>query len=132
MNQTHLEDVDIINELYENIIEYKNNSSKENEENLTKKYQEWTNHTIEHFKAEEIMMEEKKFPPYSVHKSEHKYALNRMNEVFNQWLDTKDISIVKIYIEEELLSWLTNHIQTMDTVTAMFFKSGLSPCSMQH
>lgn len=132
MNETHLEDVDIINELFTKILEYENNPTEENEQLLNSKYKEWFDHTVDHFHGEEVMMEEKKFPPYPVHQGEHQYALNRMDEVFKQWQSSKDIGVLKIYMVEELPNWLVNHIQTMDTVTAMFFKTGLSPCSMQH
>ena len=132
MNEVHLEDVDIINDLFELILTYENTPNEENENNLNTKYKEWFDHTVEHFKGEEVMMEEKMFPPYPIHKGEHQYALNRMDEIFKQWQISKDISILKVYVVEELPEWLTNHIQTMDTVTAMFFKTGLSPCAMQH
>jgi hemerythrin len=132
MNAVHLEDVDIINKVFELILIYENNPLQENKQKLTNVYKEWINHTIKHFKGEEIMMEEKQFPPYHVHKREHQYALNKMNEIFQKWETTQDIQVLKIYFIEELIPWLTKHIQTMDTVTAMFLKTNISPCAMQH
>jgi len=132
MNDVHLEDVDIINNLFEAILEYEKKPTLENEQLLYNKYKDWYNHTVEHFKKEEVMMKEKNFPPYPIHQGEHTYALNRMEEILNKWQSTKDIGVLKIYMEQELPNWLVTHIQTMDTVTAMFFKTGLSPCAMQH
>jgi len=132
MNEVHLEDVDIINQLFEEILEYEASPSLPNEEKLNTLYQEWFTHTINHFQGEEEMMQEKGFPPYPVHKSEHQYALDKMDTIFKEWKESKDIQILKHYFIEELVPWLSNHIQTMDTVTAMFFKTGLSPCAMKH
>ena len=132
MNDVHLEDVDIINELFDAILEYENNPTDENEQTLNSKYKSWYDHTVDHFKGEEVMMKEKNFPPYPIHQGEHLFALNRIEEVFNEWQTKKDITILKAYMIEELPNWLVNHIQTMDIVTAMFFKTGLSPCAMQH
>jgi len=53
-----------------------------------------------------------------------------MDELFRTWQTTRDINILKNYFTTTLPQWLTHHIQTMDTVTAMFFKTGLSPCSI--
>ncbi len=132
MNEVHLEDVDIINELFEQILAYENNPNEQNKQKIEQLYNRWYEHTIAHFKGEEVEMEAKNFPPYPVHKGEHEYGLSRMDEVFKQWQSSNDIHILKGYFIEELVPWLTNHIQTMDTVTAMFFRTGLSPCAMQH
>ncbi len=128
MNNTHTEDLEIINELFELVLKYEKEASIENEARLNSKYKEWLDHTIEHFKAEEIMMQEKNFPPYPMHKAEHDNALKTIEKLFEKWLQTKDIQILKQYFIETLPGWLVGHIKTMDTVTAMFFKTGLSPC----
>lgn len=132
MNEVHLEDVDIINELFEQILDYENDPTQLNKQKIEQLYTKWFEHTVNHFKGEEVEMEAKNFPPYPVHKGEHTYALNRMEEVLQEWKNANDIKILKEYFIEELIPWLTNHIQTMDTVTAMFFRTGLSPCAMQH
>jgi hemerythrin len=130
MNEVHFEDVDIINSLHDCILKYDIEKSENNFNEVNAKYQEWFEHTVEHFKNEEIKMQEIKFPPYMMHKGEHDTALNTMDEVFRQWSQDKDIYKLKEYFEVHLKPWLVNHIQTMDTVTASFFKTGLSPCSM--
>lgn len=131
MNDTHMEDIDIINELFELILTYEKESTIENENKLNAKYKEWFDHTVEHFNAEEVMMQEKSFPPYPFHKAEHDNSLKTMEEIFTKWLEIKDIQILKQYFIETLPQWLVQHIRSMDTVTAMFFKTGLSPCAMQ-
>jgi hemerythrin len=129
MNTTHIEDINIINDIFDLILEYEKTPTEQNEEILNQKYKEWIEHTISHFKTEEIQMEQKQFPPYQMHKSEHDNALRLMNDIFSSWLESKDIQILKQYFVETLPSWLVLHIKTMDTVTAMFLKTGLSPCA---
>ena len=130
MNDTHKEDVDIINDLHTLILKYESHPTTINEELLNSKYQEWMIHTLEHFSTEEKKMIELSFPPYAMHKGEHDKELAKMDTLFRQWQSSKNIEVLKNYIEKELPQWLTNHIQTMDTATAMFFLTKKSPCSI--
>lgn len=129
MNDVHHEDVDIINELYSFILDYESDASSENENKIDQKYEEWFEHTVNHFKGEEVEMEQKGFPPFLFHKGEHDNALSTMDNIYKMWQGSRDISVLKNYFTDTLPAWLTNHIQTMDTVTAMFLKTGLSPCA---
>lgn len=128
MNDVHFEDVDIINELYELIVQYEANESDELFEKINKQYELWFEHTVQHFKNEEEMMLEKGFFAYEMHKYEHSRALEIMENVYEYWKNGKDINALKKYIQVDLIEWLVNHIQTMDTVTAKFLKTGMSPC----
>jgi hemerythrin len=130
MNDVHEEDREIINELFELILTYENEATDTNKKNINVKYQQWTQHTIEHFHGEEVKMQELNFPPYPMHKGEHDNALVQMDAVFQEWDASSDIKVLKMYFIETLPSWLIQHIQTMDTVTASFFRTGLSPCSL--
>jgi hemerythrin len=130
MNETHFEDVEIINELYKYILEYEKEQNELSLKNLEIKYKEWITHTENHFETEEIQMREKGFFAYEFHKNEHNINLSEIKQLFNNFQETKNILELKSYFENNLVSWLVNHIQTMDTVTAMFFKTGMSPCSM--
>ena len=130
MNDVHIEDVDIINELFELILDYEKDPSAKNKEKLNNKYKIWFEHTIEHFKGEEDKMLETNFPPYHFHKAEHDNALKIMEDIFLQWEKSGDIAILKQYFIEVLPTWIENHIRTMDTVTATYFKTGLSPCAI--
>ena len=129
MNTTHAEDVVIINELFDLVLQYENDSNEKNRELVNQKYQEWFKHTIEHFSVEEEKMKSLAFPPYPMHKGEHDKALHQMDIIFREWQSSVNIKALKNYLQNELPVWLVHHIQTMDTVTAMFFKTGLSPCS---
>lgn len=129
MNKIHLEDIKIINEMFRLILVYETVPIQINQENIDVQYQKWFHHTVEHFQQEEVKMKELNFPPYEFHRSEHNKALAQMDTIFRQWNETKDIKILKVYFIEVLPNWLIQHIQSMDTITATFFKTGASPCS---
>lgn len=122
MNTVHAEDVDIINNLYTLIESYNDEGNENCHEPLDKAYERWYEHTLDHFEGEEIKMQELNFPPYHMHKGEHEKALARMEEIYRSWKKRRDITILENYIGKEIPMWLNNHIQTMDTVTAMFFQ----------
>lgn len=130
MNDIHFEDVEIINELYENILKYEKEQNELNLMDLENKYKEWISHTENHFETEEIQMREKGFFAYEFHKNEHNINLSEIKGLFNNFEKNRDILELKKYFQNNLVNWLINHIQTMDTVTAMFFRTGMSPCSM--
>lgn len=123
MNQVHLEDVELINELYELILQVHKQPTPQNTAKLNEKYSQWFEHTINHFKKEEEKMLQLHFPPYPRHKGEHDRALALMETLYRQWNATNDINVLKDYFDKDLVPWLVQHIQTMDTVTAMFFKN---------
>lgn len=122
MNDTHLEDLLMINAI---------SKALENQEveKVQTMMQELIEHTVAHFSGEEEMMREKMFPPYPIHKGEHDRALNELRVVAQNFEETKDTKALKNYIDNALSPWLIEHIQTLDTVTAMFLVHGQSPCS---
>lgn len=130
MNNTHKEDVEIINELFELILAYEESPTLENKKKIDEQYNTWFEHTVEHFRVEEVMMQEKNFPPYPMHKGEHENGLRIMDEVFRSWQEKGDVDMLKNYFSDHLVPWLMNHINTMDTVTARFFQTGASPCAI--
>jgi hemerythrin len=130
MNDTHFEDVEIINELYKDILEYEKEQNESTQKIFETRYKEWIIHTQNHFEAEEIQMREKGFFAYECHKNEHNLNLSEIKQLFNNFQETKNISELKEYFENNLVSWLVNHIQTMDTVTAMFLKTEMGSCCM--
>lgn len=123
MNTTHSEEVDIINILFEEILAFEKGSSTV--ENVNKLYQEWIQHTIDHFTNEEVEMIEAEFPPYPIHKEAHDNALQQMNEVFDAWQKSREIKILKMYFIEVVPQWLVAHISSMDAMTANFIGGGM-------
>ena len=125
MNNTHREEVDIINALFDEILAFeKGNSSTEKIDTM---YQEWIDHTVEHFTTEEVEMIEAEFPPFPMHKGEHDKVLQQMHDVFNAWQKDREIKILKMYFIEVVPQWLIAHISSMDAMTANYIGGGMTP-----
>ena len=123
MNQTHYEEVEQIN----TIIELLKSGRLDD---VGAKLEALVTHTQEHFSGEEKMMQEAKFPPFPFHKGEHDKALTELLSMQKMWEETKDIEKLLFYLDSTVPQWLLNHIQTMDTMTAVFLETGVSPCSI--
>ena len=130
MNEVHKEDVELINTLFEALLVYEREPNEDYASKVDTAFETWVAHTISHFEGEEIKMREMGFPPYAMHKGEHDRTLSHMRMLMEHWKQTREVKPLKIYLIEELPMWLTNHILTMDTVTAKFFKTSISPCSI--
>ena len=125
MNNTHSEEVTLINALFEEILAYERN--KDNMDAVDTMYQAWIEHTIEHFTTEEVEMIEAEFPAFPMHKKAHDEALKQMNEVFDAWKNSREIKILKMYFIEAVPQWLTAHISSMDAMTAQYIGGGMMP-----
>lgn len=115
MNDTHLEEILIINRL-------DTAARDSNTEAVSEILQELLEHTAMHFFDEEDMMEEALFPAYKMHKSEHDRHLHELRSVIKYFEEHKDTRAISAYIEGNLTPWLKHHIETMDTVTALFLQ----------
>jgi hemerythrin len=113
MNEIHFEEVEIINTLG-NLIE------KEDIQSITKQMQILIDHMQHHFSYEEDMMKNKSYPMYRVHQSDHNKVLSETRYIFMDWRNMKDIDRLKEYFQEDLLTWLDQHIKAMDTPMAEF------------
>ena len=122
MNDTHLEEVILINRISEAI-------RNQDAGSVGLLIDELLAHTIVHFETEERMMREQRFPPYPMHKGEHDRALNEMRQQVASWKESEDFAALADYIGRTLPQWIVQHIGTMDMVTANFLASGISPCA---
>ena len=113
MNDTHLEEILIINRL-------ETAANDNNTQAVADTLKELLEHTAIHFFDEEDMMEETLFPAFKMHKSEHDRHLHELKSVINYFEEHKDASAISAYIQGNLTPWLINHIETMDTMTAKF------------
>ena len=125
MNDTHKEEVDLINTLFEEILAFENTNN--NTEKIDILYQEWVTHTIDHFTTEEVEMIEAEFPPFPIHKAEHDKVLQQMDDVFNAWQRTREIKVLKMYFMDVVPQWLISHISSMDAMTANYIGGGITP-----
>lgn len=80
-------------------------------------------HSVEHFSREESEMVRVGFPAYGCHKGEHERVLEELRAILQEWIQHKDINLLQKYVRNSLPGWLQAHVETMDTVTAMFVAS---------
>ena len=118
MNDTHLEDMILINKLSKAV---QNKDIVLTSTTLA----EFIKHTIVHFSGEEEMMEEKKFPSYSDHKAQHDRILHELKSVEKRFNEENDFLLVSAYVDGSLSPWLIHHVQTLDTQMALFIKDSI-------
>ncbi|WP_241761456.1 bacteriohemerythrin [Sulfurimonas gotlandica] len=114
MNETHLEEVEIINTLLTQL------QAKADFVVISKTFEELLEHMQEHFATEEKMMQDAHYPSFRMHKADHDKVLNETRYAEMEWRNRKEIDALKAYFEEEILTWLDQHIKAMDTPMADF------------
>ncbi|MDM7274005.1 bacteriohemerythrin [Sulfurihydrogenibium azorense] len=123
MNEVHSTEVEILNKLYEKILEFENDSSKFDE--VVKLFDEFLNDVIQHFSFEQNMMEETNFFAYSMHRGEHDRVLFELKSLEKMLKEKNDVKTLKEYLVYNFKLWIINHVKTMDTVTAMYLSNFL-------
>lgn len=116
MNDTHFESVQLINQLSAAV---QNADADEIAETLGALIE----HTKVHYRQEEAMMLEKKFPPYPAHKEEHDGSLEAMQAAASAFTQTKDVEALRKYIDFDLVPFFLKHTETMDQVTSLFLEN---------
>ncbi|WP_028468821.1 bacteriohemerythrin [Neptunomonas japonica] len=119
MNDDHATATEIANQLHAEIALAKNTET-DNTSKITELLAELYQHNVEHFAREELQMVDAAFPPYDCHKGEHERVLTQMQAVLNTWQKEYDLSQLEHYLRDVMVPWFIQHINTMDTVTAMF------------
>ncbi|QOY53598.1 hemerythrin family protein [Candidatus Sulfurimonas marisnigri] len=116
MNNTHLEEMLIINKL--------ETAARDNDTGTVSKIlEELLKHTVMHFVDEEDMMEKGLFPDFNTHKSEHDRHLHELKSLLKYFEKNKDTKAILVYIEGALTPWLIHHMETMDTVMATYIQA---------
>ncbi len=116
MNDTHFDEILLINQLSTAIANADVATIKEAFARLLE-------HTKEHYRSEEEMMLEKKFPPYLAHKEEHDESMEEMEKAMQDFLDTGDVDGARGYVDKKLIPWFLRHTETMDAVTSIFLEN---------
>ena len=114
MNAVHHEEVILIEKLLVKV------TKEESAEVLSASFDAILEHMQAHFASEEKMMQEAQYPSFSMHKADHDKVLNEARYAEMEWRNRKDVEALKAYLEEELLTWLDQHIKAMDTPMADF------------
>ena len=118
MNQTHKEEVELINKLGELLEE--GMKSQPDADAITAMLTEWLEHTREHFASENQLMQEHGFPAYPVHANEHQQVLVQIEAIYQRWLDDNEVQPLADFIFSDWPQWFDNHVNSMDMVTAQY------------
>ena len=118
MNKVHFEELEIVNNIFA-LIELQE-AGANNDEELLLALDGFVKHTEGHFANEERLMNEFMFPATHCHLAEHTSALEVIRSVVAEYKESKNLMGLKNYFKQDLISWLGNHIATMDNVTASF------------
>ena len=114
MNTVHHEEVLLIEKLLEQI------TGGEAHEVLSASFDAILTHMQEHFASEEKMMQEAQYPSFRMHKAEHDKILQETRYAEMEWRNRKSVADLQAYFEEDIITWLEQHIKAMDTPTADF------------
>ena len=109
MNEVHIEEVHIINRLFENL------NTQADFEIISQTLQNLLEHMQEHFSSEEKIMREFHYPSLQMHKADHDKVLNQARYAEMQWRNNKDEDELREYLEDDVVAWLDQHIKAMDT-----------------
>jgi hemerythrin len=115
MNATHEEELTLLRELANILAE-----AEPDEERLGAAVSAFRDHVEQHFSREEGLMEAYGFPPYPIHKSEHDRMRRIVSEYCANWNSAEGRAALQRFVTQEFPDWLSQHVQTMDMVTAQF------------
>ena len=114
MNDVHQEEVVLIEKLLEEV------EQEVSPETLSTTFDAILEHMQEHFASEEKMMQEAQYPSFRMHKADHDKILQETRYAEMEWRNRKSVDALKEYFEEEIITWLDQHIKAMDTPTSDF------------
>ena len=120
IDNQHKQLVNIINEMFDAIDDGRGN---EIISGVLKKLIDYTNY---HFLTEEKYFDQFKYPDSELHKEQHRYLVEQINEfqkTFNEDKRMRDGSdtLLTVDLWKFLKNWLTNHIQISDKKYASLF-----------
>ncbi len=119
MHQTHLEEVELINRLGRAL---QADATEQSRVQIDAALNEWLAHTREHFERENRLMQEHGFFAYDMHAGEHERALQQLSELVAAWHRDGNRSVVEQFIFKQWPQWSTEHVSSMDHVTAQFLQ----------
>ncbi|MEJ2691799.1 MAG: hemerythrin family protein [Candidatus Thiodiazotropha sp.] len=126
MNQTHREEVALINALAARVA--MGMDGEADEQAVTDQLEALLAHTRQHFARENELMLQHGFPAYPVHSAEHQRVLGLLETLLQGWLEEKRLSPLVDFLFTEWPAWFDNHLLTMDKVTAGFLRQqGVEP-----
>ncbi len=113
MNAVHMEELDVLSALEKAL-------DSGNAEAIANAAQAFLDHVETHFSREEHLMEQYGFPPYPIHRHEHDLMRARVKDLCENCLNDTGREALLHFVRDEFPAWLTQHVSTMDMVTAQF------------
>lgn len=132
MNNTHFDELVIVQQLGQLISTYQDNESptEDDTQRITEAFEHWIEHSHSHFYRENALMLEVEFPMYHTHSAEHEHVLGEMTDILAGWKSNPDIDAVADYVFSSWPIWFNAHVNSMDLITAQFaVMNGYSPNS---
>jgi len=115
INRVHIEEVELLNTLYALLA-----LEKKDEKKIVLTLNELLLHVREHFANEERLMKESYYPTLSMHKAEHGKIINEIQMHIMEFRNRKDYTLLREYFEEDIPTWLDQHIRSMDIILANY------------
>ena len=119
MQETHDEEIAILNEVDKLATYYWMDKSQEKLEALEIKLDEYLAHVKVHFADEERLMNKYDFPNYEMHKMAHDMFLMDISLAIKQWKHSGNIDKVIRFIRNSP-EWIVMHINTVDAPTSLY------------
>ena len=113
MNAVHAEELEVLAALEKALEDGETDA-------IAKAARAFLDHVEEHFSREERLMEQYGFPPYPIHRHEHELMRARVKDLCENCASDDGRQALLRFVREEFPAWLTQHVSTMDTVTAQF------------
>ncbi len=122
MNNTHFEEIELVEKLGELISDYEQSDTPSQAETkiLSEMLDQWLHHTQAHFLRENELMQQINFPMISVHSMEHESALDNMTNIVRSWQSDFNTQALAEYVFTSWPAWFDNHVNSMDMITAHF------------
>lgn len=119
MQETHEEEIAILNEVDKLATYYWMDKSQEKLEALEIKLDEYLKHVKVHFANEERLMKQYDFPNYEMHKMSHDMFLMDITLAIKQWKHSGNIDKIIRFIRNSP-EWIVMHINTVDAPTSAY------------
>ena len=126
MNETHREEIELINHIGELVKRIQRISidhftiDQASQQAVGKKLNEWLEHTRMHFSREEQMMEHYGFHAYPIHARAHREAFSQLEQVVYDWQHRGNLEALSDYLFDQWPNWFQQHVMTMDFMTAQY------------
>ena len=128
MQETHENEIKILNEIADLIKEYNKDDTKLDD--LENKLIQYIHHVKDHFKTEEELMQEHDDPTFEMHKMAHDMFLADINYAKMIWSKSGDLDKI-LSVVKKAPEWLISHVNTVDKPTADYLAAKLGQTTEQ-